>query len=254
MADPYSQSYILPVEAFRVWKLMTYLKPIQPVRISRHVYEAIETAIVHCELRPGSVLSDRHLAETLGVSRTPVRDALHQLESTGIVVSRGRSGWMVAGFEGRDVRELFEVRCVLEPLGLEHLARTWDEAVVRDLSTLFDDFPQPLPRPQYMSYLARDNQFHKRIVACSENSRVTHFYNLVEKQIDRGRHFLATGYEGRIDDVAKEHRRICAAIAARDLECATAALLDHLCTGEEKMIVFARELGHTQRTAERGAQ
>src|SRR3712207_5219229 len=93
---------------------MAQLRRIEVVRINEQVHEAIEAAIVRCELGPGAVLGDRQLAEMLGVSRTPVRDALHRLESSGLVERRGRMGWMVSTFAIQDVRELFELRRVLD--------------------------------------------------------------------------------------------------------------------------------------------
>jgi DNA-binding transcriptional regulator YhcF (GntR family) len=109
---------------------MVQLRRIEIVRINEQVYEAIEAAIVRCELEPGAGLGDRQLAEMLGVSRTPVRDALHRLESSGLVERRGSMGWMVSTFALQDVQELFELRRVFEPLGLERLSENWDEAVV----------------------------------------------------------------------------------------------------------------------------
>jgi DNA-binding GntR family transcriptional regulator len=94
---------------------MDDMQPINTVHINEQVYEAIEGAIVRSELGPGALLGDRQLAEALGVSRTPVRDALHRLESSGLVERRGRAGWAVSGFALRDVHELFELRRILEP-------------------------------------------------------------------------------------------------------------------------------------------
>src|SRR3712207_5070509 len=117
---------------------MTQLGRIEVARINEQVYESIEAAIVRCELGPGTVLGDRQLAEVLGISRTPVRDALHRLESSGLVERRGRTGWMVSKFALQDVRELFELRRIFEPLGLERLSENWDEAIVKKLSQSFE--------------------------------------------------------------------------------------------------------------------
>ena len=232
---------------------MAQLRRIEVVRINEQVYEAVEAAIVRCELEPGAVLGDRRLAEVLEVSRTPVRDALHRLESSGLVERRGRMGWMVSTFALQDVRELFELRRVLEPLGLERLSETWDEAVVRELSHSFEKFPERLTEDLLLDYLHDDHRFHKKIVECSRNGRVIQFYGTVEKQIDRIRHYLSYNYEGRVEASLKEHREICAAITARDLSAATEALNDHLRNVEELITALARERGLDQRTRERSA-
>jgi DNA-binding GntR family transcriptional regulator len=232
---------------------MAQLRPIEVARINEQVYEVIETAIVRCELGPGNVLGDRQLAEVLGVSRTPVRDALHRLESSGLVERRGRMGWMVSTFALQDVRELFELRRIFEPLGLERLSETWEEAVVRELSHSFEKFPERLTRDLLPDYLHEDRRFHKEIVGCSRNGRIIRFYGTVEKQIDRIRHYLSYNYEGRVEASLKEHREICAAIAAHDLSAATEALDNHLRNVEELISALARERGLDQRTRERSA-
>ncbi len=222
---------------------MTTLVPLQqPIRINKHVYEAIETAIVQGELAANTEISDRRLAEMLEVSRTPVRDALLQLEAAGLVVRKGGIRWAVAGFNERDVRERFEVRRLLEPLGLERLAMDWDEATVRSLTTMFADFPSTLSPDQYTEYLAMDNKFHNAIVGCSDNRQVISFYRMLEKHINRVRFFLAPHYEGRIHAVAAEHQRLCWALEAHDPDESKQALLDHLNQGEEKMVEFSKRL------------
>jgi DNA-binding GntR family transcriptional regulator len=232
---------------------MAQLRRIEIVRINEQVYEAVEAAIVQCDLMPGVVLGDRQLAVMLGVSRTPVRDALHRLESSGLVERRGRMGWMVSTFALQDVRELFELRRVFEPLGLKYLSETWDAAVVRELSHSFEKFPERLTEDLLPDYLHDDHRFHKKIVECSRNGRVIRFYGTVEKQIDRIRHYLSYNYEGRVEASLKEHREIGAAIAARNLSAATEALDNHLRNVEELITALARERGLDQRTRERSA-
>ncbi|QVQ52652.1 GntR family transcriptional regulator [Spiractinospora alimapuensis] len=205
--------------------------------MSESAYEAIESAIIHGDLPPGTPLVDRHLSEALGVSRTPIRDAMQSLEAAGLV-DRRRGRYAVAGFALGDVAELFEVRRLVEPLGLDRLAETWEEEVVEELSTFFDRAPTPGPPGPYEEYLARDHAFHKRIVALSDNSRLIRFYEQTEKHINRIRHFLAPGYEGRMREVVNEHQDICVAIEAHDLPVAREALLAHLRAGEETMRKF----------------
>lgn len=226
--------------------------PITPQRVvslTDRVFEALEGAMVRCELRPGEVVTDRALSVRLGVSRTPVREALQRLAASGLVVPRERgTGWEVAGFDEHDLRELFELRKALEPLGLQRLlgAGASDPEALRDLGRFFDEFGDSVEADDYPRYFRRDNEFHKKIVACTGNSRVIGIYGIVERQIDRGRHFLSTGYKGRIEENLAEHKRITRAIADRDLPRAVEALLHHLQRGEELMaehIKAEREAG-----------
>jgi GntR family transcriptional regulator, rspAB operon transcriptional repressor len=216
------------------------LQPIRSSSISEIAYKSIEEAIISGELGPGMILSDRKLSTTLGISRTPVREALQSLERSGLVVRRGRIGWRVAGFDQEDASELFELRRIMELPGLQRLAESWDADTVRELSTFFEGFSEPLASEGYEEYLARDHDFHKRIVALTGNERLIRFYGIVEKQINRIRHYLAPGYEGRMGKVVAEHRRICAAIANHDLEEASRALMDHLWAGNQAMSSFLR--------------
>ena len=160
---------------------------------------------------------------------------------------------MVSNFALRDVRELFELRRVFEPLGLEHLSETWHQGVVGELSRSFEKFPELLTEDLLPDYLHEDRRFHKKIVECTQNGRVIRFYGTVEKQIDRIRHYLSYNYEGRVEASLKEHREICAAIAAHDSSAATGALDNHLRNVEELISALAREQGLDQRTRERSA-
>ena len=217
------------------------LEALQPVALSERVYAELESSIVSCRLAPGEVLRDRQLSEILRVSRTPVREALQRLQAAGLVQPGEKGGWVVAGFRENDIRELFELRRALEPLGLEQMFKRADQNAIERLGYFFSDFAGEIPVERYPEYFERDHAFHKRIVACSSNSRLVAFYAIVEKQIHRGRHYLSTGYEGRVGANYNEHRDICRAIRMGDPEGAKEELVHHLRMGEELMIKFVKE-------------
>jgi DNA-binding GntR family transcriptional regulator len=215
---------------------MKALMPIEPVQLADRTLSLVRAAIVSGELAPGEPLRDRQLADMLGVSRTPVREALHRLEAVGLVVPRGRGGWMVSPFTEADVRELFQLRLVLESLGLEELARTRDAGSISEIGDFFRDYSHPIPQERYPEYFAEDNAFHKRIVACSWNRRVRDIYAVLETQIDRGRHFLITSVGGRGEETLDEHLAIVDAVRDLDFRRARNHLVSHLHTGEELML------------------
>jgi GntR family transcriptional regulator, rspAB operon transcriptional repressor len=221
---------------------MSLLQPIESVQLRDRTFRSIRAAIVAGELAPRQQLRDRVLAETLGVSRTPVREALHRLESEGLVEPRGRSGWVVASFTEQDIREVFELRRVLEPLGLARLSAEPDDAVIAELSGFFAGYERPISTDRYEAYFATDHAFHKRLIECSRNARLQRFYGVIEGHIDRGRHFLSRGSVGRVDETLDEHRAVARAIGDRDFDAARRELVRHLRTGEQRMVDHLRHV------------
>ncbi|SOD98990.1 GntR family transcriptional regulator [Blastococcus haudaquaticus] len=215
------------------------LQPVETVALGDRTLDAIRRAIISGELPSGEPLRDRQLAEALGVSRTPVREALHKLEAAGLVQPRGRTGWEVAAFTEQDVHELFQIRRLIEPLGLDQLAKNPDHPAVARLSSFFDGYSHPVEPSVFPSYFRRDNDFHLLIVHCTGNTRLERFYAVLEKQIDRGRHFLSPA-NGRADETLDEHVAVTRAVADGDFQRARTALLRHLDTGEELMIKHLR--------------
>lgn len=222
---------------------MNALRPIESVALGDRTYASLREAIISGDLVPGEALRDRQLADALDVSRTPVREALHRLESAGLVVPRGRSGWEVSPFTETDVHELFQLRTLLEPVGIDRLAKEPDHPAIAEIGSFFEAYAHPIERAAYPAYFVHDHAFHKLIVSCSGNHRLQHFYSVLEGHIDRGRHFLTTAAVGRADETLDEHLAVSRAISERDFAGARAALVRHLQTGEELMIEQLRLRG-----------
>lgn len=215
---------------------MNSLRRIQTVPLGDRTLDMIRGAIISGELAAGAPLSDRELADSLGVSRTPVREALHRLKEAGLVVPRERTGWVVAAFTEQDIREIFQVRTLLEPAGLAQLEKTRDAAQIAKITSFFRDYHHPIDPDCYSAYFEHDDDFHKSIIECNDNRRISHFYEVIENHINRGRHFLYGATAGRVDETLDEHLAIVEAVAAQDFAKARKALLRHLRTGEELMI------------------
>lgn len=216
---------------------MSSLQPLETIPLGDRAFESIRAAIVTVELLPGAPLKDRELAEMLGLSRTPVREALRRLEAEGLVETRGRSGWIVAHFDEQDVHELFELRRLLEPAGLDRLEQEPDDSAIRTIATFFDGYQRPVLPERFNEYFRRDHEFHSFIVSCSHNQRLTDFYDVIGHHIIRGRHYLSSeaGTE-RIDATLDEHNAISRAVQDRDFARAREALLSHLRTGHVRML------------------
>ena len=195
--------------------------------VTEQVRDHLSRAIIEGTFPPNAVLSDRQLAEQLGASRTPIREAFHQLEAIGLVKRRSRVGWVVADLQPRDVEELIELRTVLEVTGVRRVV-AWPDERRHAIAAMFDGFRAPMDPEARDAFLRQDRIFHGELVDATNNSRIVELYRIVEWQIDRIRHLVSYGIRNRVDISLGEHREICAAIAAHDAEAAIAALGNHL--------------------------
>jgi GntR family transcriptional regulator, rspAB operon transcriptional repressor len=212
----------------------------RPVSLTDRVYEELVRGVVAGELRPGDKLTDRRLAEQLGVSRTPVREALQRMVSNGLADPRGRAGWTVASLDEEDLAELFELRGLLEPAAIRSIVARADPKVVDELDTFFDSFGDSVPPDRQQEYFALDTAFHSRIVSLCGNSRIIAAYRTVELQVDLGRHRMNLQSQDSRDATLAEHRGIATAIRNGDADLACERLNQHLSHGRTMLLETIR--------------
>lgn len=184
------------------------------------ILEAIDSHIY----KPGDRLVESELAERLGVSRTPVREALQRLETQSLLTRDGRS-LIVASLDHTQMAELYIVRGELEGLAARLAARHATPEEVRVLRDMLKADHALLNDPDALSRANR--RFHKQIHLASHNRFLVQQLDLVHRSMA----LLATtsiSAEGRSADTLEEHARIVAAIAAGDGDAADAALRAHI--------------------------
>lgn len=206
----------------------------------KDAYTLILEAIERGDYNPGSRLVESELAERLGVSRTPVREALQRLETQGMLTRDGRS-LIVASLDHNQLAELYTVRAELEGLAARLAARhaTAEEVrVLRDMTQedrkLLGGDPRALSRA--------NKRFHKLIHLASHNRFLVQQLDLVHRSMA----LMATtsfAAEGRDEVALAEHDQIAEAIAAGDGDAAYAALKSHISKAyETRLRVDAGEL------------
>ena len=208
--------------------------------VQKDAYTLILEAIDAGLYKPGDRLVESELAERLGVSRTPVREALQRLETQSMLSRDGRS-LIVASLDHNQLSELYAVRTELEGLAARLAARhATDEEIrvlrgmVRDDRSLLGGDPGALSRA--------NKRFHKQIHLASHNRFLVQQLDLVHRSMA----LMATtsfAVEGRDGVALNEHDQIVAAIAARDGDAAYAALKAHISSAfEVRLRVDAGEL------------
>jgi DNA-binding GntR family transcriptional regulator len=195
------------------------MKPAQ-----KDAYEMILDAIDVGIYKPGDRLVESDLAERLGVSRTPIREALQRLETQSLLARDGRS-LIVASLDHNQMAELYAVRTELEGLAAQMAAR---HATAEEIRVLRDMVSEDRALINDPSALARANRrFHKQIHLASHNRFLVQQLDLVHRSMA----LMATtslAAEGRGQVALQEHDAIVDAIAARDEARAREALKDHI--------------------------
>lgn len=184
------------------------------------ILEAIDTGVY----KPGDRLVESDLAERLGVSRTPIREALQRLETQSLLTRDGRS-LIVSSLDHNQLAELYVVRAELEGLAANLAARHATDEEVKVLRDMVEDDHRLLDDPQNMARANR--RFHKQIHLASHNRFLVQQLDLVHRSMA----LMATtslAAAGRAEDALSEHDRIVSAIEARDSTAAAEALKAHI--------------------------
>ena len=200
---------------------------------SDRVYRILKDRILNGESKPGERLKERDLVAELGASRTPIREALRQLSSEGLVVTRPRRGIIVADLEPREVDEIFELGVILESFAAKLAAASATEADIDRLKSLLNLMEQALSDEEetaFKRYIQLDREFHDAISIAAQNGRL----RAILQQTINLRVLSQTFQQYRREDYRQslsQHRNIAAAIESRDPEWAESAMRTHTLTG-----------------------
>ena len=218
--------------------------PIVRRNLGSDVYGVIWDRLISRELKPGAKLSDLHLSQELGVSRTPVREALHRLVQDGVVVYAPNRGFFVASFSAQDVREIFDLRAVLETLALRTLlprvepgAFQWAHDELDRVDSLISSAESEAEaNAAAAAFLEVDQGFHQWLIEGSGNRRLIAIANGLWGQISVFQR-AGTHVPGWMEIAIRQHREIIEHLMAGDTEAATRALEYHILDMKARTLV-----------------
>ena len=205
-------------------------KPLRDV-----VFENLRGAIVEGKLKPGQRLMEVQLAEQLGVSRTPVREAIRKLELEGLVVMLPRKGAYVANMSLKDVVDVLEIRASLEGLAASLSAERITDEDIKKLESIVEEFENNVDESNVEALLKKDVEFHECIFKSTNNKRLHQLINSLWEQVYRFRFTYVSDYNSTVN-IIEEHKMILDAIKNRDSELAKKYAMEHIQTAENFMI------------------
>ena len=201
------------------------LRPLAaPQTLASHARAAVLGAIGDGSLEPGGLYSVAQLAAQLGVSRTPVREALLMLEREGRVRFERNRGVRILAPTAHDIAEVFELRLLLEVPSTAAAAGRVD---LDQLGTAFDAMSQAAESADEAAFMDGDERFHAGILAASGNRRLVNVVAGLRDAV-RGRGASTVGRSRSLEEILGEHRAILEALRAGDGERAAAAMRYHL--------------------------
>jgi len=199
------------------------------------VLEAIREAIKNGSLQPRERLMEIQLADELGVSRTPVREALRKLELEGFIVMVPRKGAYVSDLTMKDVADVFEIRAALEGLAAALAAERITEEELETMERLLVEKGEAINLDDIDKLVEVDTKFHEAMYQASRNERLSAIISNLREQIQRFR-LTSLSVPGRKEDSLKEHRSLLEAIQARDIQLARQLAQEHIENAENVLI------------------
>lgn len=199
------------------------------------VFNTLRQAILRGEMEPGERLMEIQLAQKLGVSRTPIREAIRKLELEGLVIMIPRKGAEVAHITEKDMRDVLEVRCTLEELAVQLACKNVTPEYVTELRAANKLFESAIVSRDIMSIVDADVHFHDVIYAMTGNARLIQIINKLREQMYRYR--LEYIKDARSHSILiSEHEDIIDKIEHNEVEAAKAVIRQHI-QNQEKGIV-----------------
>jgi DNA-binding GntR family transcriptional regulator len=216
------------------------------MNLKQQAYNQIRQKIIQCEYPPHMLLNEEKLREELGVSRTPIRDALGRLEQESLVQILPKKGIIVRGIAPEEIEHLFEMRMLLEPYAARNYGHTIPHQVYVGLADCFASGTENL---SFETVYRWDDDFHHLFINASKNSFLIHAYELSFAQNIRLRILCGNYGKERVKKSQTEHQVILAHCLETDWEAAALALQFHLEEAKRTSFAIANRLPylfHTQ--------
>jgi DNA-binding GntR family transcriptional regulator len=203
------------------------LQSLRRTNLREKAVEVLRAGILGGELEPGSIHSAVGLAEQLGVSPTPVREAMLELARSGLVEILPNRGFRVTIVDDQDLDEIYGLRLVLEVSALEQVIAQATDEQLATLRAPLGDLESAAARRDVAGFLLADRVFHLEMLALAGNRRLVAIVaGLRDQARITGMQSLAAA--GALEATASEHRPILEAVIARDLPAAQRLMSEHM--------------------------
>ncbi len=209
-------------------------------QIPDQVYRLLRQAILSLRMAPGSVIVEKEITERLGISRTPVRDAIRQLADERLVEVKPQSGTYVALIDRHQLEQGRLIRRALEVEGVRLAAARADAGAIERLQDVVMLQERAAARGRHEEFIAQDDAFHRLICELSGYERLWPIVTRSKAELDRMR-YLASRLPQQEAKAIGQHRAIVKALAAGDPDQAAAAMAHHLDDAYDRLSALLKQ-------------
>ncbi len=203
--------------------------------LGQQVYERLKKAIVSGELGPGERIVESRLGTSMGISRTPVREALHKLEREGFLTKNSSGGFFVAELERSDIEETFGIRTVLESYAARLAAIHHKAEELEPLEQKVRQYQDCLEKGDTNALLSINTEFHDMLYALSRSPRLIRMINDLRDHIYRFRRMILNRMDmARISN--EDHKLMLLLIRERNAERVEKVVREHLLRGKDVVL------------------
>ncbi|RLB07118.1 MAG: GntR family transcriptional regulator [Deltaproteobacteria bacterium] len=205
-------------------------KPLREV-----VYDRLKKGIQRGDFKAGERLIEQRLAEGLGVSRTPIREAISRLEQDGLVYKIPQGGAVVKGTTKEEIDEIFGIRAVLESYAASLATKQVDDGVLSRLQKIIDRSQQALERGDVDGFIRLNTKFHEMIYRASHSDKLYQIISNLRDYFYKYRVFILK-MEGMPQVSLQDHRRMLQAMREKDSKKVEELVREHILRGKESLL------------------
>ncbi|AWB10554.1 MAG TPA: GntR family transcriptional regulator [Thermodesulfobium narugense] len=203
--------------------------------LSDEAYEKLKKHIFLGKIKVGELETERGLAERFNISRTPIREAILKLEKEGLVTVIPREGILIGSLNRFDLKEIFEIRRLLESFSAEKLARVKSDIDFSKLEKIIINARKRISKKNYVGFVDLDREFHSTIAELTKNRYVVRFLEDIRDVMSLSG-IKALTKSWNYEQVLQEHAEILDAIKKKDPSSAKKAMDKHLLNTFKAMI------------------
>ena len=195
--------------------------------LNQKVYRILKAEIIEGSLKPGTKLLENNIAKQLGISRTPIREALRELAAEGFVKMNPNQGVVVSNASVEDVQEVLQIRGVLEGLAARLATKMINEEEIKELEKYQKQMEYYTNKDDVLAFSEMDTEFHELILNICGNNRLIQIRKNLSDQAHRYQ-IRSLSVPGRLKYSLKEHQEVVEALKRKDAEQADRLSQKHI--------------------------